>query len=194
MSNYSDIRKELFTRLFESGLPYQQYVKTGEPAHQERWRDAESRTSLTNAQSQLLGSFTRKMNILVLSGTWCGDCVRQGPMFARIEEASSVFTFRYLDNRSTPEAQNELRINGAEKVPVVVVLSEDFFELARFGDRHLSVYRRKAAKELGPSCELGLLPPEKGELELEIQEWCDYFERIQLMLRLAPLLRKRYGD
>lgn len=75
-----------------------------------------------------------------------------------------------------------------------VVFSEDFYELARFGDRHLSVYRRKAATELGPACETGLVPPSGEALATELAEWCDFFERLQLMLRLAPLLRQRYGD
>jgi hypothetical protein len=76
----------------------------------------------------------------------------------------------------------------------VVVLSEDFFEIARFGDRHLSVYRRKAKQELGAACDPGLLPPTSDELQTEVEEWVNYFERAYYLLRLAPMLRKRYQD
>jgi len=77
---------------------------------------------------------------------------------------------------------------------VVVALSEDFFELARFGDRHLSVYRRKAEQEFGPACDAGILGPSESELAEELEEWSGFFERAQRMLQLAPMLRRRYND
>ncbi len=89
---------------------------------------------------------------------------------------------------------DELRICGAKKVPVVVFLTEDFFEVERYGDRTLSVYRRKAERELGPACPVILGPQDGNEAAVEIQEWLDIFERVQLMLRLSPPLRRRYGD
>lgn len=46
----------------------------------------------------------------------CGGASKRAP----------AIEFRYLDNQQNPELQEELRINGAEEVPVVVVLSEDF--------------------------------------------------------------------
>ena len=193
-SPYRDIRSELFRSFYEKGLPYEEYVATGKPTHQERWREALSNVTLNESQRQLLRSFRRKMNVLVMSGTWCGDCSRQSGMWRRIEEATDSVEFRYLDNHDNPELQNELRINGAEKVPVVVILSEDFFEISRFGDKHLSYYRLKASRELGPSCEIGILPPAKEELETELSEWIDHFERAQIILRLSPMLRQRYQD
>ena len=193
-SAYSDSRSAFFQRYYASALPYQAYVGTGEPGQINNVRNYEARMALTPSQQQLLGSFTRRMQVLVLSGLWCGDCTRQIPLLDAIERACPPMEVRYLDSRSHPEMQEELRINGALKVPVVVVLSEDFFELARFGDRHLSVYRRLAAANLGISCDTGLIPPPEEELSAELAEWVLFFERLQLMLRLAPLLRQRYGD
>ena len=48
--------------------------------------------------------------------------------------------------------------------------------------------------EIGPACETGIIPPSTEALAAELAEWCDFFERLQLMLRLAPMLRKRYED
>jgi hypothetical protein len=193
-SPYSDTRTDFFRRYYALGLPYEEYVASGEERQIANVRNYESLIALTPAQATLLGSYVRRMHVLVLSGLWCGDCTRQIPMLAAIERACPLIEMRYLDSRSHPELHEELRINGAMKVPVVVVLSEDFFELSRFGDRHLSVYRRKAATECGPACETGLVPPSEEALATELSEWCDYFERLQLMLRLAPMLRKRYED
>ena len=193
-SPYHDKRSDFFKEYFSAALPYDDYLKTGEEKHRARWEAISQKIVLGDRDRRRVSAFTRKINVLVMSGIWCGDCVRQGPMLKAIEDASSVMTFRYIDNRQNPDLLNELRINGAEKVPVVVALSEDFFELSRFGDRHLSVYRRKVEAELGPACDAGLVPAETNELSVELTEWVDFFERLQHMLRLAPALRRRYGD
>ncbi len=194
-SPYRDKRSEFFKKYFEAALPYAEYLKTGTAEEQSRWHAMKQEVRLAPVHHETLKSFKRKMPVLVLSGIWCGDCVRQGPMLAAVEEGTrGLVSFRFLDNRQNPELQDEIRVNGAEKVPVVVVFSEDFYELSRFGDRHLSVYRKKAAEELGAACDPGILPPPENVLEAELGEWVLFFERLQLMLRLAPALRKRYND
>lgn len=190
---YFDKRQEFFRSYFEKALGYKDYIATGEPAHQGRWHAAEG-LDLSTKQTELLGSWTRKMNLLCMSGTWCGDCIRQGPMLYKLAQAAKIIDLRFIDNRNNPELQAELKINGADKVPVVVVLSEDFYEIARFGDRHLSVYKRKLKAELGNSCDPGLIRPPEEELNEELGEWIGFLERAQILLRLSPMLRRRYGD
>lgn len=193
-SPYRDKRSDFFKKYFEQGLAYQEYLATGEAAHQERWHKYEQLINLTPEQKKIISNFKRKMNIIVMSGTWCGDCSRQGPMFYAIEKAYPPIVFRFLENKANPDLLEELRVNGAEKVPVVVSLSEDFYEVGRFSDKHLSVYRKTAATQLGPACETGIVPASKNELETELEEWVAYFERLQWMLRLSPALRRRYND
>ena len=118
----------------------------------------------------------------------------QGPMFQTLAEANPCIDLRFYEREDGCSLGENLRINGAMKVPVVVFLSEDFYELGRFGDRLLTVYRRMAVQQLGPSCETGLIAPPANELEAELCEWVDVFERMHLILRLSPHLRDRYGD
>ena len=199
-SPYKDIRSDFFKRYFECAKSYDDYLLESETAHAQRWRDFESKITLQPKQRAIVEAFKRKMPVLVMSGVWCGDCARQGPMLKAIEEASNgLISCRFIDNRANLELQDELRINGAEKVPVVVCFSEDFYEIERFGDRHLSVYRRKMETELGAACDPGIVTGQGSELpgselEVELGEWVSYFERLQLMLRLAPALRRRYND
>lgn len=193
-SPYTDKRASFFKEFFESGKTFEEYSQTGSEAQLAKLENFSQILDLTQQQRTVLGSFTRKMNIIVLSGIWCGDCLRQIPLFKKIEDASaSAMNFRYIESRDNPELQDELRIMGGTRVPVVVTLSEDFFEIGRFGDRTLSVYRRKAETELGMACDAGL-GVAKDDYEIELQEWIDYFERQQLVLRLAPMLRNRYQD
>lgn len=193
-SKYWDNRSEFFKKYFELGKGYEAYLAGGTEEERSKWEAMAANIQLNSNQKAIVSSFKRELNVIVMSGIWCGDCVRQGPMLRAIEQANDKLTFRYLDNRDNPPLQEELRINGAQKVPVVLALSEDFYELSRFGDRHLSVYRRKAEQEFGPACDAGILPPGQDELNVELDEWVGFFERIQHMLRLAPALRSKYLD
>jgi hypothetical protein len=87
-----------------------------------------------------------------------------------------------------------LMINGGHRIPVVVFLSEDWFEVARYGERTLSTYRRLAFEQLGPSCPTGIVSPGEDAVGKVTAEWLAEFERAQLILRLSPRLRAMYGD
>ena len=85
-------------------------------------------------------------------------------------------------------------MNGGHRVPVVLFLSEDYHWCATAGDRTVHRYRAVAARKLGPSCPIGIIPPEKDELEATLVDWLNEVERVQLMLRLTPRLREKYKD
>lgn len=189
-----DKRSIFFKEYFNNALDYDAFVESGNQHEKDKWHSITKSISLNSQQSNLISSFKRQMNVLVLAGLWCGDCSRQGPMINLIAKSARCIDLRFIDNQAYPDLRDELRISGGARVPVVLVLSEDFFEMSRFGDRHLSVYRRKAANELGETCDIGRPPKDNSELLEELSEWVEYFERIQLMLRLSPFLRKRYSD
>ena len=191
---YWDMNQEFYEPKFGEGLDYKSYMDASTEQEQSRWQAVYDRVILTDEQKQLLGGFRRRMNTLCMSGAWCGDCVRQGPILQRIAEASNVIDLRFLDRDSNPDLRDRLRILGGMRVPVVIFLSEDFLECARFGAKTLSTYRKIAAEQIGPACPTGIVPPPEEELATVTQEWIDMFERVQLALRLSPMLRERYGD
>lgn len=193
-SELFDIRSQLWRDAFAQALPYRDYVATGTATQQEKWHAYRERLSLTSEQRKVAESFSRQLNILVLSGIWCGDCARQGPMLDVIATSNSALNLRFIDNQVMPELRDELRIHGAARVPVVVSLSEDFFEVGRSLDRQIAAYRRKARTELGDACDAGIVPPNGGDLSEELGQWFEHFERQQLLLRLSPFLRKRHND
>ncbi|MFP4380827.1 MAG: thioredoxin family protein [Candidatus Sumerlaeia bacterium] len=191
---YYDKRQDFWKQEFEKALDYEAYLSAGEESHRNKWRNMEADIELTESRKKLIGKFTRKINVLVYTGIWCGDCVRQGPIFKKIGAANPNINIRYVERIDGTPLGDELRMNGASKVPVVVFLSEDFFELGRFGDRLLTIYRRMERTQLGSACSTGLVAPPDDERMAEIQEWVDIFERMHIMLRLSPMLRERYDD
>jgi len=87
-----------FRSVFQRALPYSGYLQYyGTEEHRARWGRSYDAVSLTAGQMQLLQSFRRRMNILCLSGAWCGDCVNACPIFQRIAEACPLITLRFVN-------------------------------------------------------------------------------------------------
>lgn len=189
------VSADVLAAKFAAGLGYGAYVETGKPQHREAWAAAAARVKLTEAQRRLIGSFTRRMNVLVLSGTWCGDCVAQCPMLAAIAAANPErIDLRLLDRDEHIDLSERVRICGGLRVPTVFLLNEDFEFLALAGDRTLSRYRAIAQRQLGPSCPLPGAPVPDDEIAATLQDWIDELERAHLMARLSTRLRQRHGD
>jgi Thioredoxin len=184
-----------WSNVFADALAYSSFLdQYATPVQRSRWDAMHTRFSLTMIQEKLLAGFVRRMPVLCLSGAWCGDCVNQCPAFDHFARASARIDLRFLDRDAKPDLRNLLAINGGQRVPVVVFLSEDWFEVARYGERTVSIYRKMAADQFGPSCPTGLVPPTEEALAVITAEWLAEFERAQLLLRLSPRLRALHGD
>jgi len=186
---------ELLKAKFDAGRSYDDYVATGNVAHREAWDGFLDRVSLTDAHRRTLAGFERTFHALVVSGVWCGDCSQQLPILKRIEDAAGDrFTVRYLDRDEHTDLAEQLMICDGTRVPVCVLLNEDFDFLALVGDRVLARYRAMAARKLGASCPLPGAPVPADEVAATVQDWMDEVERGHLICRLSTKLRARHGD
>ena len=178
-----------------AGLLYEQYIQSGTDQQYEDWKAIYDQSALTDRQKQLLGSFERKMNVIALSGIWCGDCVQQGPLVARIAEAApQSILLRWLDRGQHLDLQAQVAINAGHRVPVLIFCAQDFELVSWYGNRTLHRYRAVAQQQLGPSCPMpGAAVPDQQQHET-LQDWLDQFERVHLLLRLSTRLRQLQGD
>jgi thiol-disulfide isomerase/thioredoxin len=189
------VSRDLLAAKFAAGLPYGAYVATGTPPQRENWARFEREVALTDTQRGLVGGFVRRINVLALSGTWCGDCVQQAPMLRQIERANPErITLRLLDRDAHRDLADRVMICGGPRVPTVIFLNEDHEFVGLLGDRTLARYRAMAAHRLGASCPLPGAPVPPDEVAATLQDWVDEFERVHLLLRLSPKLRLRHGD
>lgn len=180
---------------FDRGLPYDQYVATGTPSQQASWQRIHEQARLTDAQRALMRGFTRRMPVLVLSGTWCGDCVQQCPLFARIADANTdTINLRFIDRDKHIDLADQVKICGGHRVPTVLFMAEDYEFVSLLGDRTLNRYRALAERQLGASCPLPGAPVPPEELAATLQDWVNEFERVHLLLRLSPRLRQMHAD
>ncbi|MBS0191111.1 MAG: thioredoxin family protein [Phycisphaerales bacterium] len=198
------IAQELLRTSFQNALSYPDYVRTGTAHQVHSWNNfefvAREHARLTDVQRGLVASFVRRMNVLVLSGTWCGDCVHQCPLLAMIAEVNpaskddGAIDLRFIDRDVAADLSQAAMICGGRRVPTVIFMNEDFEFVSILGDRSLSRYRAMAAKALGASCPLPGAPVPTDEIVATMQDWLNEFERVHLVLRLSPKLRERHAD
>lgn len=180
---------------FDQAIDYASFVALGTPdGHDGQWHMRYEALALTEQQQALVASFTRSINVLCLTGTWCGDCALQGAAMQRIAEANpDRINLRFLLRE---EAHADLivpnRINAGFRVPVTYFLAEDFEPVSRFGDRTLSRYRSMARKALGDDAVPAPAPADP--VREVLSEVLDEFERVHLLLRLSARWREQYGD
>lgn len=179
----------------DTGLPYSAYMAAGTPDQQANWKKIDDSVGLSHAQHELVTGFKRMMRVIVLSGRWCGDCVQQGPLLHHIAKANpGAIDMVWHERDDHPDLQEYVRINGGDRVPVVIFCAEDYELVSWYGDRTLCRYRAMAEKQLGGACPMPGAPVPQDELDASLQCWLDEFERVQLLLRLSTRLRKLHND
>lgn len=186
---------ELLKSKFDAGQTYNDYVASGNESQREAWADFHGRVRLTDTHLKTLGGFERRFHALVVSGVWCGDCSQQLPILKHVEDAAGDrFSVRYLDRDEHMDLAERLTLCDGVRVPVCLLLNEDFDFLAFVGDRVLARYRAMAARKLGASCPLPGAPVPADEIAATVQNWMDEIERAHLICRLSTKLRARHGD
>ena len=83
----------------ETGVTYEDFLaKYGSDTDRRRWSDFHAQVRLSEEQQAILASFVRDMEVIVLAGAWCGDCVNQCPHQARLRQSrQDVQTVRRSD-------------------------------------------------------------------------------------------------
>lgn len=179
----------------EAALDWDAYLATGNDQQKEGWQTTYDRVSLNDRQKRVVGGIERDIKAIFLSGIWCGDCVRQGPMVQRIAEASGgKLDVRYADRDAHSDLQDLLTVNAGKRVPVMVFCAEDFELVSTLGDKPLSRYRTMAQQKLGANCPLPGAEVPEDELQAELADWVNEVERVSLILRLSTRLREKHGD
>ena len=190
------MNKEILVQKFQQGVSCEDFVASGEAeGHEKKWHQRYEQLALEPAQEEMISSWVREMNVLCLTGTWCGDCALQGSAMIRIAQANPNIHLRFIPRS---EEHGDLitisTINAGYRVPVSWFMAEDFELVSWFGDCTLSRYRTMAEKQLGDG-KTGCNSPKPSDPIREVlNEVLNEFERVQLLLRLSGRLCEIHGD
>jgi hypothetical protein len=77
----------------------------------------------------------RSWHLLVLSEDWCGDAVNTVPVVARLAELAPNVDLRVLARDHNTDLMDAHLTGTSRSIPVVIVLDEDYRELAWWGPR-----------------------------------------------------------
>lgn len=190
----ADIAKQKFE---EEAVPFDKWTAlAGELGQRDQWDERYGRLELDDAQKQRVAAFRRRMPVLCLSGTWCGDCALQGAAMQRVAEASDgLIDLRFLQrDEAHAELITKVQMNGGFRVPISFFFAEDFEPVSMFGDRSLSRYRSMARKAAPEELDDVLPPKPEDPVRAVLDEVLDEMERNQLVLRLSGRLREKHGD
>src|SRR4051794_8237381 len=105
------LKSSFLREKFSVALPYAAYLRTGTDEQRRRWDKVYASAQVTPAQAQVIAGFTRQLNVLVVSGIWCGDCVEQCPLLQRLAEANpSRIDLRFVDRDAHRDLSEQVRL------------------------------------------------------------------------------------
>jgi hypothetical protein len=104
-------------------------------AHENLWNQIYERAKLPQDILDSAASVRGQWHLLVLAEDWCGDVVHIVPFLARLTEAFPNFQLRILSRDENPDLMESHLTNGTRSIPVVMILDEDFQEVAWWGPR-----------------------------------------------------------
>src|SRR5690606_33269587 len=93
---------------------------------------------------------------------WCGDAINTVPLFDRLAQEAPNLELRLLGRDANPDLMDTHLTNGSRSIPVVMILDEEFRELAWWGPRPRPLQEWVLSEGLE-------LPPE--ERYAEVRRW-----------------------
>ena len=103
--------------------------------HEALWKQIYQRAALPEEIVDTIHSLPGRWHLLVLAEDWCGDAVHILPYLARLAEASPGLDLRVLSRDENADLMDNHLTNGTRSIPVVMILDEEFEEVAWWGPR-----------------------------------------------------------
>ncbi len=119
---------------FAGAETFQDFLRTVR-SHETLWHQIFRRAQLPPEARQAAEEIRGRWHLLVLAEDWCGDAVHIVPYLARLEEAFTAFQVRILSRDENPDLMDAHLTAGTRSIPVVIILDQDFQEVAWWGPR-----------------------------------------------------------
>ncbi|BDU71295.1 thioredoxin family protein [Mesoterricola silvestris] len=120
--------------VFESGLPYSQWITQGtHPANRDRMAEILGSAQLEPQARAWLGALPRPVRVVAIAEDWCGDVVRHVPVLQRLAQAAPNLQVRFVSREQHPQVFARFLTNGGEAIPKFIFLSEAWVECGNWG-------------------------------------------------------------
>ena len=119
---------------FEQAMSFEEFVH-GANNHQDLWRRLYGRAGVPQDLLAAALSVPGRWRLLTLAEDWCGDGVNSLPFLARLADAVPQLDLRVLRRDENPDLMDAHLTGGSRSIPVVMILDEDYREVAWWGPR-----------------------------------------------------------
>jgi hypothetical protein len=119
---------------YQKAKPFSDFLASVQ-AHETLWHQISNRARIPEEAEEVAASVGGEWHFLVLAEDWCGDAVHILPYLARLEETFPHFHLRILSRDENPDLMDAHLTNGTRSIPVVMILDEDYQEVAWWGPR-----------------------------------------------------------
>jgi hypothetical protein len=99
------------------------------------WRDMRARARVPDDLVDRARRLEAPRHLLVLLEDWCGDAINTIPVLAALVDAVAGLELRVLARDAHPDLMDARLTHGTRAIPAVMVLDEQFEEIAWWGPR-----------------------------------------------------------
>jgi hypothetical protein len=123
---------------FERAQTFSEFLASA-VENRELWAEIYRRAQVSEAVIDRAVGLRGPWRFLVLLEDWCVDAASSIPYLARLVETVPSFELRLLSRDDNPDLMDAHLTGGSRSMPVVIILNEDWQEVAWWGPRPVSL-------------------------------------------------------
>jgi len=123
---------------FNKGMTFEEFLKDATEDDRKRFLYYHDKSAKKHSTESFRINLKYPINLLVLATTWCWDSQTNLPILAHIADHSPNINMRLMNKDHLPFMVT--KVNNGEKVPQVLVFTEDFYYLDRWVERSTRAY------------------------------------------------------
>lgn len=131
---------------FGQGMTYEEHLARN-TTNRELFEQNERAIVLSEEDLAPFRALARPLHVLVITEHWCGDCIANVPILARLARETGKLDLRmFLRDENLDLIDRYLTHGQYRSIPVFVFFDDDFKEVGRFIERPDSVSELRARK------------------------------------------------
>ncbi|MFW9903336.1 MAG: thioredoxin family protein [Candidatus Thorarchaeota archaeon] len=131
--------EQITEEFYQTGSSFDEFIQTGTEDEKKRISLYYRRLDKKFTPEDFRIELTHPINLLIMATTWCWDSKTNVPVFVKLAEQNPNINLKIFNKDHYPFLID--RINGREKVPQVLVFSQDFHYLDRWVERSTLGYQ-----------------------------------------------------
>ncbi|SHH44475.1 thioredoxin family protein [Tepidibacter thalassicus] len=122
----------LLKDLFFKGLSFDKFLESAEEVYRSKMEKIKNSINMEKDLVNKIKKISKKIYILVFAEAWCPDCQINLPGVSFISDLNENIDLRIVSREGNDEAIKKYRINGKPRIPIFVIMDENFNELGVF--------------------------------------------------------------